>query len=97
MSMDLSGHISDLITVATEMKKQPSSDKKALNKTIARLEEAALWAKQINQGNMNGVVSPQSIDGVHQPVSANNNNQHVGCTCPEGAIDSQCPVHGTKT
>lgn len=43
----LSSQIGDLITAFNEMRKQPGLNKKAINKTIARLEEAQLWSQQI--------------------------------------------------
>lgn len=55
--MDLSAHIRDLITVANELKKAIGVDKKALNKTIARLEEAELWATRINTGRVDGAAA----------------------------------------
>lgn len=83
--MDLSGHINDLITVATEMKNQPGANKKALNKTVARLEEARLWAKEAAPAGK--VTGPAPQQAVHGATS--------GCTCPmyPHATDPNCPVH----
>lgn len=53
--MDLAAHIGDLITVANEMKNAYGIDKKWLNKTIARLEEAQLFATQLLDKSSNAV------------------------------------------
>lgn len=84
--MELTNHITDLITVANEMKKQPNANKKAINKTLARLEEAQLWSTQINSGKVNGVPTGS------QPLTGST----TGCTCPDGVTDSGCVVHGNK-
>lgn len=86
MAMDLKGHIHDLITVGTEMRNNPGVNKKALNKTIARLEEAELWAGQIQPGKIDGVP-----DGAPKPFTGS--TQVDKCTCPEGAVAADCPVH----
>lgn len=87
--MDRAGHISDLITMYTEMGKQPGVNKKAINKTVARLEEARLWAKEIQPGKINGVPDNGSAGKI---VGMNESDQL--CTCPPGAIDKvNCPVH----
>ncbi len=85
--MELTGHITDLITVAEQMKQQPSVNKKALNKTIARLEEAELWATKLTSGKVNGV--PNQTAPIQGSQSANQ------CTCPDGAIAKDCSIHAT--
>jgi hypothetical protein len=86
--MDLSGHIQDLIPMAETMKQQPGANKKALNKTIARLEEAQLWANQINIGRVNGVPNtPAPINGT----------QECSCVLVDGsvvAMSKHCKIHG---
>lgn len=83
--MDRSGHITDLVVMYTTMKNEPGVNKKAINKTIARLEEAELWAKQIQPGRVNGV--PPSSGAIHGAATDQ-------CTCPPGVVDNvNCPVH----
>jgi hypothetical protein len=83
--MDRTGHINDLITMYTAMKDEPGVNKKAINKTIARLEEARLWAKEIQPGKVTGVPATQSIKG---------STDQTNCTCPPGVVDHvNCPVH----
>lgn len=83
--MDRTGHITDLITMYTAMRNEPGVNKKAINKTVARLEEAELWSKQIQPGRINGV--PPTSQAVHGAAEAQ-------CTCRPGVIDKvNCPVH----
>lgn len=88
--MDRTGHITDLITMYTTMREVPGANKKAINKTIAKLEEARLWAKEIQPAKVNGVPpTSQSIHGSVDPTAI-----PTACTCPDGAIDTvNCPVH----
>jgi hypothetical protein len=83
--MDLAGYINDIITVAGEMKNEPASDKKSLNKTISKLEDAKLWAEKVQPGKFTGLPTrPQGINGSIERT----------CVCPDGAIDNvNCPVH----
>lgn len=88
MSRDLAGHISDLITVAKEMRNDPSVDKQRLNKTISRLQDAQDSAEKIIIGKVNGVPN----------VSAPMQGSTAGCSCTRigdtiAAIDVNCPVH----
>lgn len=77
--MDLSAHIQDLITVANEMKNAAGVDKKWINKTIARLEEAQLFAtKIIVAGSLASMPEAQST---------------TPCACVTGAIAASCPIH----
>jgi hypothetical protein len=80
-------HIRDLLTVARELKQRPGVDKKALNKTIARLEEAELWAGKIwSPGHITGPAPRQQINGSEQGETPE------GCICPRGAVYSGCPA-----
>jgi hypothetical protein len=72
--------IINLLTMAETMKTDPNVDKKALNKTIARLEEARLWAKELQSGKVEG---QRNIDDITDGL----------CNCPPGALSSNCPVH----
>lgn len=85
--MDLSGHIRDLIVIAKEMRSAPGVNKQWANKTIARLEEAEVFAGKIIEGRVNGVPTGQT------PVTGSGIGQQA-CTCPPGAVDNDCPVHG---
>ncbi len=86
--MDQSNHITDLIVMYTTMRSQPGVDKKAINKTIARLEEAELWSKQINNNRLNGV------PGNSAAVQGDDTKRAAGCSCPSlGVVDSDCPIH----
>lgn len=89
--MDLSGHIRDLIVVAKEQRRLPNVNKQWANKTVARLEEAELFATKMFVGQVQGVPTPNS----QQPAPVTGAINPPGCTCPEGAIDSLCPVHGS--
>lgn len=76
----LTDQIKDLIVAFTEMRKQPGLDKKSINKTIASLEVAALWSKEIITPAL--AEDRVSLDGT-APT----------CTCRPGIIDKTCPVH----
>lgn len=95
--MDLSGRIRDLITVAKEQSKAPSVNKKWLNKTIARLEEAELFAGKVYDGRVLGIPTPDGSQVNPTPITGSNNS---ACTCTQvnGAIvakDINCPVHAS--
>jgi hypothetical protein len=75
--------IINLLTMAESMKTDPNIDKKSLNKTIARLEEARLWSKELQNGKVEG---QRSIDDLVDDL----------CNCPEGALSANCPVHKLK-
>lgn len=90
--MDLSGHIRDLIVVAKEQRQVPNVNKQWLNKTIARLEEAEVFSTKVFDGRVLGIPTP---DGTQvNPMPIHGSVPPVGCTCPEGAVDSLCPIHG---
>jgi hypothetical protein len=85
-------HITNLLTMGQTMKSDPNIDKKALNKTLARLEEAQLWSKELLKGRV--VADRNSLD---QTAPANTSD-YGKCTCPEGAVDVvNCPVHRTAS
>lgn len=82
--MDLSAHIGDLITVATEMRNAPGMDKKWLNKTISRLEDAQVFATlaiEQRQGSERYSFDPNST---------------ADCNCVPGAVSATCPIHNKK-
>lgn len=80
----LTDRIQDLITAFTEAKKQPGYNKKAINKTVARLEEAMLWSKEV-------ITPGQAGDRISLDKTA----PAVGCICKPGMTDKNCPVHKT--
>lgn len=85
-------HITNLLTMGQTMKSDPNIDKKALNKTLARLEEAQLWSKELLKGHVVG--DRNSLD---QTAPAPESS-YGKCTCPEGAVDTvNCPVHKKVT
>ena len=86
--VNIKGHevqpaLQDLIVDISELKADPTVDKKALNKTIARLEEAMLWSGLLVKPSPN------------EPGQLNGNARK--CSCPEGAVDNiNCQVHRAK-
>lgn len=81
----LTDQINDLIVAFTEMRKQPGLDKKSINKTIGRLEEAALWSKEI--------VTP-ALAGDRISLDSTAPSPTGICTCPHGTLSKACPAHG---
>lgn len=91
----LPDHINDLITMAKSMRDNPTSNKKAINKTIGRLEEAQLWAEKIQPGRVTGVVPAQvNPNSTAAPTGSAYPTTAGTCTCMLGAINRNCPVHG---
>lgn len=82
--MKLTDDIKNLMEQAEGLKKAVGVNKKALNKVIARLEEAWLWSKE--------VVLEGSLAASEPPVE----NRNEACICPVGTRDMACPVHGAK-
>lgn len=79
--MNLTELIRSVIAQAEATKKAEGVNKKALNKTIARLEEAELWSKEIVlQGSLSAT----------EPANSG------ACKCLPGVVDMTCPVHGQK-
>lgn len=89
--MDLTGHIGDIITAAKEQRKSPNVNKLWLNKTIARLEEAQVFSEKVYDGRVLGIPTADGSRVNSMPI-----NGSRACTCPEGAIDSNCSVHGSE-
>lgn len=77
--------IQDSLLKAGSLKGVAGIDIKWLNKTIARLEEAQVFAAKATGA------------GFHQiAVPLNDSEPKANCTCPNGAVDRFCPVHGEK-
>lgn len=72
--------IQETIKHFVAMKTAIGVDKKWLNKTIARLEEAEAFAAKI--------VLPGSL-AANEPSTTG-----IECICPAGAVDTNCPKHG---
>lgn len=81
---EITHHIDQLISLVKEKSKN-SHQKKEHNKVLARLEEARLWAKEIDPSSIELAVaeSQKEVD-------------ETFCSCPEGATDIDCVVHGNK-
>jgi hypothetical protein len=84
--MNLTQSINELVIQAEAMKKAVGVNKKYLNKTIDRLTDAWLYSQHI--------VLPGSLGD--RPEAQAPTQQRPGCICPAGAIDSDCPVHGSN-
>lgn len=67
----------------TKLRAKTSSQKKEFNKVHARLEDAYVWAKQIDPS------SAELAAGVDEALSG----ASPACTCPKGAVDSGCLLH----
>jgi hypothetical protein len=84
-------HIGNLITMGQAMKSDPNIDKKSLNKTLARLEEAQLWSKELIKGHVYG--DQQNLNST-EPKEFK--KEVFKCICPDGAVDANCPVHNKQ-
>lgn len=82
--------IEQAIAKANNLKTNPSANKKFLNKTIARLEDAWLYSQHLAKDEVK--FDRASLDSLAPP--ANMTAQTLDCICPDGAIDDRCPVHG---
>lgn len=80
----ISDHIKDIITA---VKALPNSLER--NKTVSHLEDARVWMHSIEfkEGNRYGVPPTQRKDLEAEDLG-------LRCSCPEGAVDSHCPIHG---
>lgn len=79
--------ISQVIALANNLKTNPNTNKKFLNKTISRLEDAWLVSQHLDK---NSFVDSHPAGNL-APAQAPFNTLH--CICPDGALDSNCPVH----
>lgn len=87
--MGINELISEAIARAEELRKGGGVDKKAMNKVIARLEEAWLWSQHIAKSD--------SLDDAANMASLTQTAPTTNiCLCPLGAIDTNCPIHGGK-
>lgn len=75
------------------LRKAEGVDKKWLNKAIARLEEALIFAGVVYRvlpGNSDIAITKGELDGYVEDF-----NKAANCTCPmAGVLDTACPVHG---
>lgn len=88
--MDPAAQIRGIITALKQQSKSPQADKKWLNKTIARLEEAELFASKIYDGRVLGIPTPDGTVVNPVPTAAG------VCICPSGVVNQKCPIHGSS-
>lgn len=85
---DIGALIRAAITAGQSLKADQAVDKKWLNKVVARLEEVEAFIPKLYKSN--SLNNPANMDSLSATAPA------VGCTCPPGVRDSQCPIHGAK-
>lgn len=63
------------------------------NKAVARMQEAQAFIR-MGQTSTNRPDSPNRVDAAGVATTG---DMPIACTCPHGAVDSNCPIHGGKT
>jgi hypothetical protein len=84
-----SQYLKDLITMYKAM---PNGETR--NKIISHLKDAYAHAKLLETEAVEKY-GPEAAVPTNSRVKVSDSGSQIACTCPEGAIDRNCPTHGT--